>query len=51
MLSLNSRLSLVALIAAVPAMAADRTAEIERLKPVAEKGEAVAQYQLRLLYA
>jgi clan AA aspartic protease (TIGR02281 family) len=50
--SLKSRLSLVALIvAAVPAMAADRTAEIERLKPVAEKGEAAAQYQLGLLYA
>jgi hypothetical protein len=43
--------SFVVLIAAVPAMAADRTAEIERLKPVAEKGEAAAQYQLRLLYA
>ncbi len=51
MLSLKSRLSLVALIAAVPAMAADRAAEIERLKPVAEKGEAAAQYQLGLLYA
>jgi hypothetical protein len=51
MLSLKSRLSLVVLIAAVPAMAADRTAEIERLKPVAEKGEAAAQYQLGLLYA
>jgi clan AA aspartic protease (TIGR02281 family) len=51
MLSLKFRLSLVVLIAAVPAMAADRTAEIERLKPVAEKGEAAAQYQLGLLYA
>lgn len=51
MLSLKSRLSLIVLIAAVPAMAADRTAEIERLKPVAEKGEAAAQYQLGLLYA
>ena len=39
------------LLAAVPAMAADRAAEIERLKPVAEKGEATAQYQLGLLYA
>lgn len=41
----------LALLAAVPAMAADRAAEIERLKPVAEKGEAAAQYQLGLLYA
>lgn len=49
--SFKYRLSLVLLLAAVPAMAADRAAEIERLKPVAEKGEAAAQYQLGLLYA
>lgn len=49
--SFKSWLSLVVLLAAVPAMAADRAAEIERLKPVAEKGEAAAQYQLGLLYA
>jgi clan AA aspartic protease (TIGR02281 family) len=51
MLSFKFRLSLVVLLAAVPAMAIDRAAEIERLKPVAEKGEAAAQYQLGLLYA
>ena len=51
MLSFKSRLSLVVLLAAVPAMAIGRAAEIERLKPVAEKGEAAAQYQLGLLYA
>lgn len=50
MVSFKSRLSLVVLLAAVPAVAADRAAEIERLKPVAEKGEAAAQYQLGLLY-
>jgi clan AA aspartic protease (TIGR02281 family) len=44
-------LSLVGLLVAVPAVAADRAVEIERLKPVAEKGEAAAQYQLGLLYA
>jgi clan AA aspartic protease (TIGR02281 family) len=44
-------LSVAVLLAAVPAAAADRAAEIERLKPVAEKGEAAAQYQLGLLYA
>jgi len=52
MLPFKCRLSLmVVLLAAVPAVAADRAAEIERLKPVAEKGEAAAQYQLGLLYA
>ncbi len=51
MRSFKCRLSLVVLLAAMPAVAADRAAEIERLKPVAEKGEAVAQYQLGLLYA
>lgn len=50
-MSFKLGLSLVVLLAAVPAMAADRAAEIERLKPVAEKGEAAAQYQLGLLYA
>lgn len=49
--SFKSWLSLAVLLAAVPAVAADRTAEIERLKPVAEKGEAAAQYQLGVLYA
>jgi clan AA aspartic protease (TIGR02281 family) len=44
-------LSFVVLLAAVPTVAADRGAEIERLRPVAEKGEAAAQYQLGLLYA
>ena len=34
MLSFKSWLSLVVLLAAVPAMAIDRAAEIERLKPV-----------------
>jgi clan AA aspartic protease (TIGR02281 family) len=51
MRSFKFRLSLVLLLAAMPAMAANRAAEIERLKPVAEKGEAAAQYQLGLLYA
>jgi clan AA aspartic protease (TIGR02281 family) len=51
MRSFKSRLSLVMLLGALPAVAVDRTAEIERLKPVAEKGEAAAQYQLGLLYA
>jgi predicted aspartyl protease len=51
MRSFKYRLSLVVLLAAMPAVAADRAAEIERLKPVAEKGEATAQYQLGLLYA
>jgi predicted aspartyl protease len=51
MRSFKCRLSLVVLLAAVPAVAADRAAEIERLKPVAEKGEAAAQYQIGLLYA
>ena len=49
--SFKHRLSLVLLLATGPAIAADRAAEIERLKPVAEKGEAAAQYQLGLLYA
>ena len=49
--SFKYRLSLVLLLAAVPAVAADRATEIERLKSVAEKGEAAAQYQLGLLYA
>jgi hypothetical protein len=51
MLSFKFWLSLAMLLAAVPAVAVDRAAEIERLKPVAEKGEAAAQYQLGLLYA
>ncbi|HLG47602.1 MAG TPA: retroviral-like aspartic protease family protein [Reyranella sp.] len=51
MASFKLRLSLVVLLAVVPAVATDRAAEIERLKPVAEKGEAAAQYQLGLLYA
>jgi clan AA aspartic protease (TIGR02281 family) len=51
MLSLKHRLSVVVLLAAAPAVAADRAAEIERLKPVAENGQAAAQYQLGLLYA
>jgi clan AA aspartic protease (TIGR02281 family) len=51
MVTFKSRLSLVVLLAAAPAVAADRAAEIERLKPVAENGEAAAQYQLGLLYA
>jgi clan AA aspartic protease (TIGR02281 family) len=50
MRSFKCRLSLV-LLAAMPVVAADRAAEIERLKPVAEKGEPAAQYRLGLLYA
>jgi clan AA aspartic protease (TIGR02281 family) len=51
MQSFKSWLSVALLLAAMPAVAADRAAEIERLKPVAEKGEAAAQFQLGLLYA
>ncbi len=51
MRSFKSWLSLAVLLAVAPAVAVDRAAEIERLKPVAEKGEAAAQYQLGLLYA
>lgn len=44
-------LSLVVLLAAVPAGAVDHAAEIERLKPEAATGDAAAQYRIGILYA
>jgi predicted aspartyl protease len=49
---LKSWLMLAVLLATMPAWAVpDRTAEIERLQPTAENGDAAAQYKVGVLYA
>jgi TPR repeat protein len=47
----RSWLSLVVLLAAMPAGAVDHAAEIERLKPTAETGDVAAQYRIAILLA
>ena len=49
---IQSLLMLAALLAATPALSApDRAAEIDRLKPLADGGDAATQYRLGVLYA